>query len=64
MVGAAVPALSCEGGSSTCYGPVKPAAHVRNVRRMQPEAQNATTSPKKELEWGQINFLHTTGTLS
>ena len=61
LIGAATPALSCEGDSSNCYGPVQPAAHVRNVRRMQPEAQNATTSPRKELEWGQINFLHTTG---
>ncbi|KAF2853728.1 hypothetical protein T440DRAFT_487046 [Plenodomus tracheiphilus IPT5] len=29
---------------------------------MQPDAQNATTSPKGPLEWGQINFLHTTDT--
>lgn len=62
LLGAATPALSCEGGSSNCYGPVIPAAHVRNVRRMQSEAQHATSSPKKKLEWGQLNFLHTTGT--
>jgi 2',3'-cyclic-nucleotide 2'-phosphodiesterase (5'-nucleotidase family) len=29
---------------------------------MQPDAQNATTSPSGPLEWGQINFLHTTDT--
>ncbi|OCK79951.1 hypothetical protein K432DRAFT_298685 [Lepidopterella palustris CBS 459.81] len=29
---------------------------------MQPGAQNATTQPKGPLEWGQINFLHTTDT--
>ncbi|KAF2134698.1 hypothetical protein P153DRAFT_278830 [Dothidotthia symphoricarpi CBS 119687] len=29
---------------------------------MQPEAQNATSGPKGPLEWGQINFMHTTDT--
>ncbi|KAL1954800.1 hypothetical protein VTO42DRAFT_704 [Malbranchea cinnamomea] len=29
---------------------------------MQPEALNATTAPRGPLEWGQINFLHTTDT--
>lgn len=29
---------------------------------MQPEAQGALTKPKGPLEWGQINFLHTTDT--
>lgn len=29
---------------------------------MQPDAQNATTGPKGPLEWGQLNFLHTTDT--
>ncbi|KAF2758945.1 hypothetical protein EJ05DRAFT_492528 [Pseudovirgaria hyperparasitica] len=29
---------------------------------MQPESQNATNGPKSQLEWGQINFLHTTDT--
>ncbi|EMD97113.1 hypothetical protein COCC4DRAFT_61777 [Bipolaris maydis ATCC 48331] len=29
---------------------------------MQPDAQNATTTPRGPLEWGQINFLHTTDT--
>ena len=46
----------------SCYGPSNGAVHVRNVRRMQPDAQNATVKPKGPLEWGQINFLHTTDT--
>ncbi|KAL8948002.1 MAG: hypothetical protein Q9222_005770 [Ikaeria aurantiellina] len=29
---------------------------------MQPDAQGATVSPKAPLEWGQLNFLHTTDT--
>ncbi|KAF2003977.1 hypothetical protein P154DRAFT_427529 [Amniculicola lignicola CBS 123094] len=29
---------------------------------MQPDAQKATTHPKGPLEWGQINFMHTTDT--
>ncbi|KAB8527821.1 hypothetical protein FH972_025472 [Carpinus fangiana] len=29
---------------------------------MQPEAQKASTKPKGPLEWGQVNFLHTTDT--
>ncbi|KAJ4374926.1 hypothetical protein N0V83_002004 [Neocucurbitaria cava] len=53
---------ACEGDHS-CYGPLKDdVVLTRNVRRMQPDAQNATTSPKGPLEWGQINFLHTTDT--
>jgi len=55
-------ALACEGHNS-CYGPLKDdVVLTRNVRRMQPDAQNATTTPKAPLEWGQINFLHTTDT--
>ena len=51
------------GGDHSCYGPLKDdVVLTRNVRRMQPDAQNATTSPKGPLEWGQINFLHTTDT--
>jgi uncharacterized GH25 family protein len=47
--------LACD----ACYGPSSEVIHERNVRRMQPEAQNATVGPKAPLEWGQINFLHT-----
>ncbi|CAO2653970.1 Nn.00g107030.m01.CDS01 [Neocucurbitaria sp. VM-36] len=53
---------ACEGDHS-CYGPLKDdVVLTRNVRRMQPDAQNATTCPRGPLEWGQINFLHTTDT--
>ncbi len=54
----AVAALACD----NCYGPRDAAVHVRNVRRMQPEAQVATMKPRAPLEWGQLNFLHTTDT--
>lgn len=54
----AVAALACD----NCYGPRDDAVHVRNVRRMQPEAQSATVKPRAPLEWGQLNFLHTTDT--
>lgn len=52
-------ALACD---DNCYGPQHDVVLTRNVRRMQPEAQNATNGPKGPLEWGQINFLHTTDT--
>ena len=45
-----------------CYGPQNDVVLTRHVRRMQPDAQNATTGPKSPLEWGQINFLQTTDT--
>lgn len=45
-----------------CYGPHLDSAHIRHVRRMQPDARGATVSPKAPLEWGQLNFLHTTDT--
>jgi len=50
--------LACE----SCYGPQNNVIHTRNVRRMQPDAQGATVGPRGPLEWGQINFLHTTDT--
>ena len=50
--------LACD----NCYGPRDDAMHVRNVRRMQPDALNASTSPKAPLAWGQLNVLHTTDT--
>ncbi|ODH47650.1 hypothetical protein GX48_06267 [Paracoccidioides brasiliensis] len=46
----------------SCYGPSDYTSHKRLVRRMQPEAPKATTKTKGPLEWGQINFLHTTDT--
>ncbi|KAF3064909.1 hypothetical protein GL218_02310 [Daldinia childiae] len=36
--------------------------HVRHVKRMQPDAINTTYGPTRALEWGQLNFLHTTDT--
>ncbi|KAG9245647.1 Metallo-dependent phosphatase-like protein [Calycina marina] len=45
-----------------CYGPSSEVVHERNVRRMQPDATGATVGPSAELEWGQLNFLHTTDT--
>lgn len=50
--------LACE----SCYGPSDYVQHKRLVRRMQPESLNATSKPRGPLEWGQINFLHTTDT--
>ncbi|KAL6703600.1 hypothetical protein ACN47E_009460 [Coniothyrium glycines] len=62
IAGVVVGAAAC-GGEHSCYGPLKDdVVLTRNVRRMQPDAQNATTQPKGPLEWGQINFLHTTDT--
>lgn len=53
---AAVPiVLACD----SCYGPQDAVVHTRNVPRMQPGVESATTGPKSALEWGQINFMHT-----
>lgn len=52
-------ALACESCNNPQGGSV---THVRNIRRMQPDAYNATDGPKRQLEWGQLNFLHTTDT--
>ncbi|KAI0167447.1 phosphoprotein phosphatase [Pestalotiopsis sp. NC0098] len=46
----------------TCYGPTNHVEHVRHVKRMQPGVANASYGPTRELEWGQLNFLHTTDT--
>ncbi|KAK2629071.1 hypothetical protein QTJ16_002174 [Diplocarpon rosae] len=46
----------------SCYGPSDAVVHERLVRRMQPEAANSSGSPRAPLEWGQLNFLHTTDT--
>ncbi|KAF2970400.1 hypothetical protein GQX73_g3246 [Xylaria multiplex] len=45
-----------------CYAPANHIEHVRHVKRMQPDALNATYGPTRALEWGQLNFLHTTDT--
>ncbi|KAI0424800.1 ser/Thr protein phosphatase family [Xylaria sp. FL1042] len=49
---------ACEG----CYAPANHIEHVRHVKRMQPDALNASYAPMRALEWGQLNFLHTTDT--
>ncbi|KAK7192284.1 calcineurin-like phosphoesterase [Paraphaeosphaeria sporulosa] len=55
----AATALACD----SCYGePAHDVVLTRHVRRMQPEAQNAISGPRGPLEWGQVNFLHTTDT--
>ncbi|KAI1139065.1 Metallo-dependent phosphatase-like protein [Hypoxylon sp. FL0543] len=47
---------------SDCFDSDGRVEHVRHVRRMQPGAINATYGPTRALEWGQLNFLHTTDT--
>jgi 2',3'-cyclic-nucleotide 2'-phosphodiesterase (5'-nucleotidase family) len=52
-----------EGESHSCYGePTHDVVLTRNVRRMQPDAQNSSEIPRGPLPWGQINFLQTTDT--
>lgn len=51
-------ALAC----NTCYGPASRVDHVRLAKRIQPGAPEATYGPTRPLEWGQVNFLHTTDT--
>lgn len=59
LVAAAATAVdACE----SCYGPSDYVQHQRLVRRMQPDALNATSKPRGPLEWGQLNVLHTTDT--
>jgi 2',3'-cyclic-nucleotide 2'-phosphodiesterase (5'-nucleotidase family) len=45
-----------------CSSAQKEVVQTRLVRRMQTDAQNATTSPRGPLAWGQVNFLQTTDT--
>jgi len=49
-------------GCDDCYGPTNFVTHERIVRRMQPSAENATTDPASQLNWGQLNVIHTTDT--
>lgn len=58
----AVAAASLAACCESCYGPSNLAMHQRLSPRQQPEALNASTPPKRSLEWGQLNFLHTTDT--
>lgn len=54
--------LSIASACDNCYGPLDSLQHSRLSRRMQPEALNATVASTRPLEWGQLNFLHTTDT--
>lgn len=45
-----------------CEHPERDVVLTRNVRRMQPEAIDAVSQPRAPLEWGQLNFLHTSDT--
>jgi hypothetical protein len=60
VAAAASGAIACD----SCYGPSTEVVHERLVRRMQPEASDATLDPKAPLEWGQLNFLHTVSQFS
>ncbi|OJD31340.1 calcineurin-like phosphoesterase [Diplodia corticola] len=55
-------ALACADDGHSCYGPQDDVVLTRKVKRMQPESSNATSGPRAPLEWGQLNFLHTTDT--
>ncbi|KAL9469053.1 hypothetical protein ACSS6W_010747 [Trichoderma asperelloides] len=55
-----LPAVLACGSDNSCYGPTNTVEHVRHVKRIQPGAPNARYGPKAPLEWGQLNFLHTT----
>ncbi|CAJ2508062.1 Uu.00g092480.m01.CDS01 [Anthostomella pinea] len=59
---ALVALVSAAQACGSCYGPTNHVEHVRHVKRMQPGAINATYGPSRALEWGQLNFLHTTDT--
>ncbi|KAG4417547.1 hypothetical protein IFR04_009277 [Cadophora malorum] len=58
LVAAVGSAVACD----SCYGPSSEVVHERLVPRIQPESQDSTVNPKAPLEWGQLNFLHTTDT--
>ncbi|KAI1761394.1 Metallo-dependent phosphatase-like protein [Hypoxylon sp. FL1150] len=58
ILGIVPSSLACSG----CSDSTSPIEHIRHVKRMQPGAINATYGPTRALEWGQLNFLHTTDT--
>lgn len=60
---ALIPLVSACADDDGCYGPIDKVEHVRQVKRMQPEAISAPYGPKGPLEWGQLNILHTVGQL-
>jgi 2',3'-cyclic-nucleotide 2'-phosphodiesterase (5'-nucleotidase family) len=52
-------ATSIVSACSSCEGGVKTSVYPRFTRRMQPESLDTTTQPKGPLNWGEINFIHT-----
>jgi 2',3'-cyclic-nucleotide 2'-phosphodiesterase (5'-nucleotidase family) len=58
LLALSAPVLACE----SCEHPEQDVVMTRNVRRMQPDAQNSSAVPRGPLAWGQLNFLHTTDT--
>lgn len=58
LLALATPVFACE----SCEHPEQDVVMTRHVRRMQPDAQNATVAPRGPLAWGQLNVLHTTDT--
>ncbi|XMA08171.1 hypothetical protein WAI453_000962 [Rhynchosporium graminicola] len=55
-------AVSGAVAGDSCYGPSSEVVHERLIRRIQPESQESATDPRSPLEWGQIQFMHTTDT--
>ncbi|PVH75498.1 hypothetical protein DL98DRAFT_562372 [Cadophora sp. DSE1049] len=51
-------AIACD----SCYGPSSAVVHERLVRRIQPGSNTTLAEPRGPLEWGELNFLHTTDT--
>jgi 2',3'-cyclic-nucleotide 2'-phosphodiesterase (5'-nucleotidase family) len=58
LLALSTPVFACE----SCEHPEQDVVMTRNVRRMQPDAQNSTAVPRGPLAWGQLNVLHTTDT--
>jgi 2',3'-cyclic-nucleotide 2'-phosphodiesterase (5'-nucleotidase family) len=54
----AATAYACE----PCEHPERDVVLTRHVRRMQPEAIKAVSQPRAPLDWGQLNFMHTSDT--
>jgi len=51
--------ISSVSACSSCEGEEEPSVYPRIMRRMQPGAVDAATKPSGPLNWGEINFLHT-----
>ena len=55
-------AISIVSACPSCDDEGESAVYPRFTRRMQPGAVDAVTKPKGPLNWGQINFIHTSDT--